>query len=96
MKRLPIAASHQTMPRPRTRSAGFPVRMARWVVAVEHAIHVVVPGDTLSKLAKHYYGDAQKSSVLFAANSDFPDEPDQLFVGQRLRVPSFETESPGR
>jgi uncharacterized protein (DUF2235 family) len=59
------------------------------VPEVEHTVHLVVAGDTLSKLAERFYGDAERWHLLFGANRDFLDEPDQLFVGQRLRVPAL-------
>jgi uncharacterized protein (DUF2235 family) len=50
--------------------------------------HVVQSGDGLRKLAKHYYGDAKLSNMIFEANRDVLDDPDELFIGQRLRIPA--------
>ncbi len=54
------------------------------------AKHVVAPGDTLSGLALRYYGDAERHPVLFAANRDFLDNPDELFVGDVVKVPRLD------
>jgi uncharacterized protein (DUF2235 family) len=51
------------------------------------ATHVVVPGDTLSKLAAQHYGKALLWPHVFAANRDQIDDPDEIFVGQALRIP---------
>ena len=49
--------------------------------------HVVRPGDTLSKLAAHYYGDATLYPKMFDANRDQLTDPNKIKVGQKLRIP---------
>lgn len=49
--------------------------------------HEVVKGDTLSALAKKYYGDGNKYMKIFDANKDQLKDPDKIKVGQRLRIP---------
>jgi uncharacterized protein (DUF2235 family) len=49
--------------------------------------HVVEPGDTLRKLANHYYKDSDLSDHIFHANKDVLDNADDLFVGGTLRIP---------
>jgi len=50
-------------------------------------IHEVVAGDTLSKIAKQYLGDASKYMAIFEANKDQLSDPDKIKVGQKLRIP---------
>jgi nucleoid-associated protein YgaU len=50
-------------------------------------IHEVVSGETLSKIAKQYYGDAAKYMKIFEANQDQLKDPDRIQVGQKLKVP---------
>ena len=50
-------------------------------------IHEVVSGDTLSKIAKKYYGDAGKYMKIFDANKDQLKDPDKIQVGQKLKIP---------
>ncbi len=50
-------------------------------------IHEVVSGDTLGKIAKHYYGEAGKYPKIFDANRDQLDNPDLIKVGQKLKIP---------
>jgi uncharacterized protein (DUF2235 family) len=52
-------------------------------------MHMVAAGDLLSALAKHFYGDAEQWPRIFAANRDQLDDPDELFVGQTLRIPKL-------
>jgi nucleoid-associated protein YgaU len=56
--------------------------------AVEERWHVVVSGDTVSGLAKQYYGKASLYMKIFEANKDQLTNPDLIKVGQKLRIPS--------
>jgi uncharacterized protein (DUF2235 family) len=58
------------------------------------ATHVVVSGDQLGKLARHYYGDASKWPVIFEANRDLIDDFDEIFPGWKLRIPALPIEGP--
>jgi nucleoid-associated protein YgaU len=49
--------------------------------------HVVKKGDTLSKIAQEYYGDANLYPQIFDANRDVLTDPDKIRVGQKLRIP---------
>ena len=49
--------------------------------------HTVVAGDTLSKIAKKYYGNASKYPVIFEANKPMLKDPDKIYPGQVLRIP---------
>jgi LysM repeat protein len=47
----------------------------------------VQAGDTLSKISKHFYGDAGKYMKIFEANRDKLSSPDLIKVGQVLTIP---------
>jgi len=49
--------------------------------------YVVVEGDSLSKIAKRQYGDAQKWRRIYEANRDLIKDPDLIYPGQQLRIP---------
>ena len=49
--------------------------------------YVVVKGDTLSRIAKHEYGDAAKWRQIYEANTDIIKNPDLIYPGQKLRLP---------
>ncbi|MCH9741269.1 MAG: LysM peptidoglycan-binding domain-containing protein [Epsilonproteobacteria bacterium] len=53
----------------------------------EMRIIIVKRGDTLSNIAKRAYGDYDAYPKIFAANPEVIQNPDQIFVGQRLRIP---------
>ena len=48
----------------------------------------VQPGDTLSKIAKQFYGDAGQYLRIFDANKDQLSDPDKIQVGQKLNIPA--------
>lgn len=53
-----------------------------------YAKHTVVKGDSLSKIAKHYYGDMMKYKQIFDANRNLLSDPDEIEVGQELTIPN--------
>ena len=55
----------------------------------EAQFHVVVSGDTLSKIAKKFYGDANKYPAIFDANKPMLSHPDKIYPGQALRIPAL-------
>jgi nucleoid-associated protein YgaU len=56
-------------------------------VVEEEQTYVVVAGDTLSGLAKKYYGQASLYMKIFEANRDILNNPDLIKIGQKLRIP---------
>ena len=49
--------------------------------------YTVVSGDTLSKVAKEYYGNANAYMKIFEANKPMLSHPDKIYPGQTLRIP---------
>ncbi|PPJ44453.1 peptidoglycan-binding protein LysM, partial [Rhizobium sp. KAs_5_22] len=45
-------------------------------------------GDTLSHIAKEFYGKANKWNAIFEANRDQLDDPDKIQPGQILKIPT--------
>jgi LysM repeat protein len=54
-----------------------------------HGVHTVVAGDTLSKIAKTYLGDANAYMKIFEANKDTLKDPNMIKVGQEIRIPAL-------
>ncbi|AGG90802.1 MULTISPECIES: LysM peptidoglycan-binding domain-containing protein [Rhodanobacter] len=52
------------------------------------ATYTVVAGDNLTKIAKHFYGDANAWKAVFDANRDQLSDPDRIRVGQVLKIPA--------
>ena len=57
--------------------------------APEAKMHTVVSGESLSRIAKKYYGDAMKYNVIFEANKPALTDPDKIYPGQVLRIPEL-------
>lgn len=49
--------------------------------------HTVVRGDTLSAIAKAFYGNANAYPKIFEANKPMLSHPDKIYPGQLLRIP---------
>jgi nucleoid-associated protein YgaU len=49
--------------------------------------YIVKAGDSLSKIAKHFYGDGGKWKKIHAANADKIPNPDLIHPGLQLTIP---------
>lgn len=49
--------------------------------------YTVQSGDTLSKISRQFYGDANQYMKIFNANRDQLSDPDKIKVGQVLQIP---------
>ena len=64
-------------------------------MTVEHAepearFYTVVKGDSLSKIAKEFYGNAMKYPVIFEANKPMLKDANLIYPGQVLRIPALD------
>ena len=50
--------------------------------------YTIQSGDSLSKIAKQFYGDAGKYMIIFEANKDIIKDPNSIFPGQVIRIPA--------
>ncbi len=57
------------------------------VATVKAEYYIIQKGDTLSKIAKHYYGDANAYPKVFEANREVIKDPNLIFPGQKIRIP---------
>lgn len=57
-------------------------------VASDSQYYTVVKGDTLSKIAKHFYSNANAYPKIFEANKPMLKSPDLIYPGQILIIPS--------
>lgn len=51
--------------------------------------HIVQSGESLSKIAKHYYGDPMKYKQIFSANTNILKNPDMIHPEQVLVIPKL-------
>ncbi len=49
--------------------------------------YIIQSGDTLSALAKTYYGNPMDYPRIFEANKEVIIDPDMIYVGQKIRIP---------
>jgi nucleoid-associated protein YgaU len=49
--------------------------------------YTVKSGDTLSGIAKHFYGNANAYMKIFEANKDQLSDPNKIKPGQVLKIP---------
>lgn len=54
-----------------------------------YANHIVKIGESLSKIAKHYYGNPMKYHSIFEANKHILKNPDIIHPGQELIIPNL-------
>lgn len=54
-----------------------------------YARHTVASGETLGKIAKHYYGEASKYNAIFQANTDQLKSADLIHPDQVLVIPNL-------
>lgn len=75
-----------------TKLSVAPVREPEGHVTIESDLpsveyYVIQSGDTLGGLAKKYYGKASLYPKIFAANQGVIEDPNKIFVGQKIRIP---------
>lgn len=47
----------------------------------------IVSGDTLSAIAKKFYGKSSEYPRIFEANKEVIKDPNKIYVGQKIRIP---------
>jgi nucleoid-associated protein YgaU len=76
------------VPKPEEVPIGGPHQHAHATpVETREEYYVIERGDTLSHIARRYYGNANKWPRLFEANREVIQDPDKIFPGQKIRVP---------
>jgi len=53
----------------------------------EPEYYVIKSGDTLWKVAEEFLGNGSKYPEIFEANREVIEDPDKIFVGQKIRIP---------
>jgi len=60
---------------------------AKTIAREASEFYTVKKGDSLSKIAKKYYGSAKKYQAIFEANQPMLTDPNKIYPGQKLRIP---------
>ncbi len=65
------------------------MKVADASTVVEPVFHEVKKGETLWKIASTHYGNGSKYTEIFEANKPMLSDPDKIYPGQNLRIPSL-------
>jgi len=89
---LPTSA-HASVRTPAKATAVTEQAQQAQTTAVRHATSVtstytVRSGDTLTSIAKHFYGTTSKWNWIFQANRSKIHNPNSIFVGEKLTIPN--------
>ncbi len=57
--------------------------------------YTIAKGDTLSHVAKRFYGKAKFWRQIHEANRDTIENPDRIFPGQVIRLPAIDVDGDG-
>ena len=57
----------------------------------ETEYYVIESGDTLWGIAAKFLGNGSKYPEIFEANREVIEDPDKIFVGQKIRIPRSES-----
>ena len=89
MSQITVATSEVPAAAKQGNAAGSakPVSAPVGEAADETEFYVIQAGDTLGKIAKRVYGDAMQYPKIFEANREVIEDPDKIFVGQKIRIP---------
>lgn len=86
---LKLAPTAQAQPQAQPQAAQQPPSSKPATASSPSARMVTVKsGDTLSKLAKEYLGNANLYTEIFEANRPMIKDPDEIFPGQVIRIPA--------
>jgi nucleoid-associated protein YgaU len=69
--------------------AEAPESDAQAAETAEGEFYEIKSGDTLSKIAKQFYGNANKYPLIFEANREVIKDPDKIYPGQMIRIPKL-------
>ena len=58
------------------------------VKKTEFTEYVVEKNDSLSTIAKKFYGDGNKFMHIYKANEDVIKDPNKLYPGMKLKIPA--------
>ena len=65
----------------------FPAPKADEAQEMKVEFYEIKSGDTLSGIAKEFYGDFNQYPKIFEANRDVIEDPDKIYPGQKIRIP---------
>lgn len=64
-----------------------PAAAATTASQIEVEFYEIKSGDSLSAIAKKFYGDGNRYNEIFEANKEVIGHPDKIYPGQKIRIP---------
>ena len=61
--------------------------MSGKIISARAAIDLIKPGDTLSAIAKQFYGKASDYPKIVEANREVIKDANLIYPGQKIRIP---------
>jgi nucleoid-associated protein YgaU len=78
----------------RSGSSSAPTGMSPPKTSMTPDSYTVKSGDSLSKIAQQLYGDGKRWRSIFEANRDLITNPDLIYPGQVLKIPTIGDDTP--
>ena len=84
-----VTVNQSAAPQQQSQQQQAPKTMGAGVGSSGHRTYTVKSGDSLSKISKEFYGNANDYMKIFEANRDKLSDPDKIQPGQKLVIPNF-------
>ena len=82
-----ISVNQSAAPQQQSQQQQAPKTMGAGVGSTGHRTYTVKSGDSLSKISREFYGNANEYMKIFEANRDKLSDPDKIQPGQELVIP---------
>ena len=82
-----ITVNQSAAPQQQSQQQQAPKTMGAGVGGGGHRTYTVKSGDSLSKISREFYGNANDYMKIFEANRDKLSDPDKIQPGQELVIP---------
>ncbi len=81
------SSTAREVPKPQVTPPVTPTEAAPAPAPHGDTTYEIQKGDSLSAIAKRFYGDATKWRTIHEANRDVISDPDKIYPGQKITIP---------
>jgi nucleoid-associated protein YgaU len=82
-----VVSDELTYPKPAAENPATDEAAADQPAEEKIEFYEIKSGDTLSGIAKEFYGDFGMYTKIFEANREVIEDPDKIYPGQKIRIP---------
>ena len=86
-KEQPIEQRPATKPAENVHRPAAPSTQKSTAPTQQQRDYTIQPGDSLSKIARKYYGNAADWQKIYQANKDKIKDPNMIYPGQKIIIP---------